>query len=176
MADFSFTLADVGILIVLIISALLAFARGLIKETLSVAGWVGAIFAVLYLFPLLKPFARKLIPLDILADAVTGTMIFVVALVAISIVSYTIAKRVRDSSLNAIDRSLGFVFGLVRGAIVVCIAFLILVQLVPTADHPSWIQEARSLPAVELGANLLIKLVPETGWGFSEQSESSSTE
>lgn len=170
MADLPFTVADVGVLIVLIISALLAFARGFIKETLSVVGWVGAIFAVLYIFPVLalRPFARDLIPLNILADAVTGSVIFLVALVTISIVSYAITKRVRESSLNAIDRSLGFLFGLLRGAVVICIAYLVLVQLVPVAERPIWIQEARSRLPVEIGANLLIKLVPETGWAFSE--------
>ncbi|MCE2492691.1 MAG: CvpA family protein [Alphaproteobacteria bacterium] len=168
MADLPFTVADVGVLIVLIISALLAFARGFIKETLSVVGWVGAIFAVLYIFPVLQPFARDLIPLNILADAVTGSVIFLAALVTISIVSYAITKRVRESSLNAIDRSLGFLFGLLRGAVVICIAYLVLVQLVPVAERPIWIQEARSRPPVEIGANLLIKLVPETGWAFSE--------
>ena len=168
MADLPFTVADVGVLIVLIISALLAFARGFIKETLSVVGWVGAIFAVLYIFPVLQPFARDLIPLNFLADAVTGSVIFLVALVTISIVSYAITKRVRESSLNAIDRSLGFLFGLLRGAVVICIAYLVLVQLVPVAERPIWIQEARSRLPVEIGANLLIKLVPETGWAFSE--------
>ncbi|MBH64421.1 MAG: hypothetical protein CL569_18630 [Alphaproteobacteria bacterium] len=168
MADLAFTVADVGVLVVLIISALLAFARGLIKETLSVVGWVGALFAVLYVFPVLQPFARDFIPVDILADAITGILIFLIALVAISIVSYAIAKRVRESSLNAIDRSLGFLFGVARGAVVVCIAYLVLVQLVPMSDHPNWIREAKSLETVELGANLLIKLVPETGWGFTE--------
>ena len=176
MADIAFTVADVGVLVILIISAVLAFARGLIKETLSVVGWIGAIFAVLYVFPLLQPLTRDLIPLDILADAVTGIAIFLVALVSISIVSYTIAKRVRENSLNAIDRSLGLLFGVVRGAVVVCIAYLVLFQLVPMSDHPAWIRDARSLPTVELGANLLIKLVPETGWGFSEGLADEATE
>ena len=176
MADFSFTLADVGVLVVLIISSLLAFARGLIKETLSVVGWVGAILAVLYLFPFLQPYTREFVPLDILADAITAITIFVIALVAISIVSYAIAKRVRDSSLNAVDRSLGFVFGLVRGGVVICIAYLILVQLVPPADHPSWIREARSLPTTEIGANLLLKLVPESGWKYDEGTADRTTE
>ena len=176
MADLPFTVADVGVLIVLIISALLAFARGLIKETLSVVGWIGAIFAVLYIFPVLQPFARDLIPLYILADAVTGSVIFLVALVTISIASYAITKRVRESSLNAIDRSLGFLFGLLRGAVVICIAYLVLVELVPVAERPIWIQEARSRPPVEIGANLLIKLVPKTGWAFSENTPEDGTE
>jgi len=44
------------------------------------------------------------------------------------------------------------------------------------SDHPAWIRDARSLPTVELGANLLIKLVPETGWGFSEGLADEATE
>ena len=104
-----------------------------------------------------------------MADAITGTVIFVIALVAISIVSYAIAKRVKESSLNTIDRSLGFLFGLVRGAVVVCIAYLVLVQFIPMSAHPTWIREAKSLETVELGASLLVKLVPETGWGLTRE-------
>ncbi len=168
MADLPFTVADVGVSAVLIVSAILAFVRGFIKETLSVVGWVGAIFAVLYVFPLARPLARSVIPLEILADALTAGTIFLVSLAAISIVGYAVAKRVGKSSLNAADRSLGFLFGLLRGAVVICVAYLVLVKFVPVSDHPSWIREARTRPPVEAGANLLVELIPRNGWGSGE--------
>ena len=166
MVDLAFTLTDVGVLVILIVSSLLAFARGFIKESLSVVGWIGAIFAVLYSFPIFQPFMRKVIPVALLADAITGIAVFLGALVLISIVSYAIARRVRDSSLNAIDRSLGFIFGLARGAIVISVSYLILLQLVPASEHPFWILDSQSLPAIQASADLLAKLVPEKGLGF----------
>jgi membrane protein required for colicin V production len=164
MVDLAFTVADVGVLAVLAISALLAFARGFIKELLAVVGWVGAVFAVLYGFPPLKSYAREVIPLALLADAITATLIFIAALLILSVFSHVLAKRVRDSSLNLVDRSLGFMFGLLRGAVVVCIAYLILVQLLPRSEHPAWIRNALTLPAVERGGQILLSLVPDAGW------------
>ncbi|MGA0394649.1 MAG: CvpA family protein, partial [Rhodospirillales bacterium] len=52
---------DLVIFVVLLISALLAFARGFVHELLSIVGWIGAIFATIYGYPYLKPFARDLI-------------------------------------------------------------------------------------------------------------------
>ena len=63
---------DIGIGVLLLISAALAYARGLVQEVLSVAGWIGATFATVYGFPYLKPFARQLTDLDIVADFGAG--------------------------------------------------------------------------------------------------------
>ena len=166
MADLPFTVADVGVLVVLLVPALLAFAVGFIREALLVAGWIGAILAVFYLFPVLQPFVRDLVPVDFVADAVTVIVIFLVALVAISVAGYVVTKPLRGSSLNVIDRVLGFLFGLLQGAVVVCVAWLVFEKFVPAADHPDWIREATSRPAVEAGANLLVGLAPDTGWDF----------
>lgn len=167
MADLPFTVADVGVLAVLLVPALLAFAIGFIREILLVAGWVGAILAVFYLFPTFQPFVRDLIPVDFAADAVTVVVIFLVALVGISILGHVMTKPLRGSSLNMIDRALGFLFGLLQGAVVVCVAWLVFDKFTPAADRPDWIQEARSRPAVEAGANLLVRLAPDTDdWDF----------
>ena len=70
---------DIGIGVLLLISAVLAYVRGLVQEVLSVAGWIGATFATVYGFHTLKPFARQLTDIDIVADFGAGIVIFVVA-------------------------------------------------------------------------------------------------
>ena len=68
---------DIGIAVLVLISAVLAYVRGLVHEVLAVAGWIGAIFATFYGFPFLRPFARQLTTIDIVADFGAGIVIFV---------------------------------------------------------------------------------------------------
>lgn len=156
------TVADVGIIGILLISALWAFLRGFVREVLGVAAWVGAAFVTLYGFVYVRPYARQLIAIQFLADAVAGVILFVVSLILFSVISHAISSQVRDSALSAIDRSLGFVFGLLRGAVIVCIAYLLLKWAVPFQDRPSWIMSARSLPAIEQGVAVLEQLIPRS--------------
>ena len=84
-----------------------------------------------------------------------------VAVVIFSTISHALARGVKDSGLGAVDRSLGFVFGLVRGAVIVCLIFLIIRWAIDDEPKPRWIAEARALPLVEKGAEMLVALVPE---------------
>lgn len=163
---------DIGIAVLVLISAVLAYVRGLVHEVLSIAGWIGAIFATFYGFPLLRPYARQTTSIDIVADFGAGILIFVVSLVILSLLTRGISKKVKDSTLNAVDRSLGFLFGLLRGALIVCIAYIGLGMFYPEDDRPQWISEARSMELVGPGAALLVALIPENfsaaGFGAGE--------
>lgn len=152
---------DVGVLLVLLISAVLAYARGFVHEVLSVGGWIGAIFATFYGFPYLRPIARKYISLDIAADLTAGVVIFITTLVILSVLTRAISKQVQASALNVLDRSLGFLFGLARGAVLICVAYIGLELLVPQEDQPAWIRDARSMQLIVPGANFLKSLVPD---------------
>lgn len=162
MADLNVNGADIAIGVLLLISALLAYARGFVHEVLSVVGWVGAIFAAIYGLPYAKPYARDLIPNELAADLAAGVVIFLVTLVLLSLFTRAIATVVKNSALNMLDRSLGFLFGLARGGVLVCVAYLALSWIIPPEEHPSWIVGARSLPLVERGATMLRSLVPGT--------------
>ncbi len=152
---------DIVIVALLVISGVLAFVRGFVHEMLAMVGWVGAAFATIYLFPHAQPLARQYMTMTLVADALTGITIFVVTLAVLTWLSHVISKRVRNSALNTVDRSLGFLFGLLRGAVLVSIAWLGLAAFVAPKDHPAFIQEARSLPLVEYGARFLVALVPD---------------
>ena len=72
----------------------------------------------------------------------------------------TISKRVQDSALNALDRSLGFLFGLARGAVVICLLYLGIEWMIPPAEQPTWLRSARTMTLIETGAHWLKSLVP----------------
>ncbi len=155
MADLPFTVADLAVVGILLVSAVLAFARGFVHEVLSMVAWIGAGFAVIFGLPYARPLAREMISLPLLADVAAGGVIFIVALLILSLLTRAISRRVQDSALNAVDRSLGFVFGLFRGALLVCLAYIPLAWLMSPGDQPAWLRDARTRPLVEQGANMI---------------------
>ncbi len=159
--DLPINVIDIAVLAILLISAVLAYARGFVHEVLSVGGWIGAIFATFYGFPFVRPVAREYISVDLAADLTAGIVIFVVTLVFLSLLTRSIAKSVQASALNVLDRSLGFLFGLARGAVIVCIAYVGFELLIPEEDHPPVVRDARTMALVKPGAELLKTLVPD---------------
>ncbi|MFQ5784747.1 MAG: CvpA family protein [Alphaproteobacteria bacterium] len=160
MEGFPVNVTDLVIVAVVLVSGVLAFFRGMVHELFSVIGWLGAAAATYYGFGLLQPYARALIDMPLFADIGAGAAIFVVTLVVVSLLSHIIARRVKESRLGALDRSLGFVFGLLRGAVIVCIAYLMIAWALPPADQPDWLREARAMPLVVQGAKVIVLAIP----------------
>ena len=159
--DLPINVFDAGVILILLISAFLAYMRGFAHEFLSVGGWIGAIFVTLYGFPYVKPYARDLIKIELGADLAAGLVIFVISLVVFSYITRAISKRVQGSMLNALDRALGFLFGLARGAIVVCILYIGFSLVLPEEEQPVLIVEAKSMELIKPGAELLREILPE---------------
>lgn len=160
MENFPLQGADIVFLVILLISALFGFLRGFVKEVLSVAGWIGAVFLGLYLFPIAQPLAREFILNLLIADILTGAVIFILSLVILSYISHAISEKVRASSLGALDRSLGIFFGIGRGLVLLGIGWLIFVQFIPEKDRPGWILQAKLLPAIEASGEFIARLLP----------------
>jgi len=161
MEQWPIHITDLVLLAVLLISGLLAFSRGLVREVLSIAGWVGAAIITLELYPRARPFVAPYVGDPLLADLIAAGVIFVISLVMLWLLSSAISRRVQESDIGALDRSLGFLFGLLRGGVVISLAYLILIQFVPPAEHPSWLREARAMPVVRYGARVIVRLTPE---------------
>ena len=142
MDSLPINVTDLAIIAVVVISGLLAFVRGFVHEVLAVGAWVGAAIVTVFFLPVVLPYARDLISIQIAADIAGGAAIFIFVLIVLSIFTHWLARRVRESSLGALDRSLGLLFGFLRGAILVCLAWIGLVTLLPRDQHPDWIQEA----------------------------------
>lgn len=153
-------IADVAVVLVIVVSGFFAFFRGFVHEFLAIASWIGAAAAALYGFPYAQPEMRKLIASPLLADMAAGIALFLVVLIVLTVITRFLARRVRDSGLGPLDRSLGLLFGFLRGAVLICIAWILFLFVSPREDHPDWITEARSLPLVERGSVLLIGMIP----------------
>jgi membrane protein required for colicin V production len=154
---------DIIVIAVIVLSGLLAFVRGFVKEVLAIAGWVGASAAALYALPFARPIAERFLPKGAAADAAAAGLVFIVTLIVLSIVTSAIARRVRHSALSALDRTLGLVFGLARGALVVAIGYLALSFVLPLAgEEPPWVTQSRTLPLVAGATQSLTRLLPDS--------------
>lgn len=153
-------LADIIVIAIIGLSALFGFIRGFLREVLSIGSWIVAGLATWFGLPLLRPFARQYISHELIADVATGIAIFLVVLVVASIISHMITRSVRDSSLGPLDRSLGILFGIARGAVIVSVALLICDNFYPPDNRPLWLKDARTLPVVQIGADIVRQFVP----------------
>lgn len=160
MEELPINITDAGILVVLLISALFGFARGFVKEVLSITGWIGATFITLYLFPIAQPYTQIYIPNLLLADILTGSVIFILCLVILSYITHGISAKVKASALGALDRTLGIFFGLARTFVLVGIAWIFFVQFLPPEDRPQTINQARMLPLIVASGKFVAALTP----------------
>src|SRR5581483_6270308 len=133
---------------------------GFVKEALSIAAWIGALITAIYAFPHAAPFAEKFLPKGMISDLAAGAAVFLATLIVLSIVSSAIARRVKESSMSAIDRTMGLLFGLLRGFVVACLLYLGVTWAFPEASRPEWIKEARSAPILDSGATTLKGMLP----------------
>lgn len=156
---------------IIVLSTGLAWMRGFMRELLSIGSWIAAGFATLLGLPLARRYAEEKIGDPLFADIAAGVAIFVVTLIICSIIGHFIAKRVQGSMLGPVDRSLGLLFGVVRGALIVSALALILIEFVwppPTVPPPD-VANAMTLPMASKGANLLRSLIPESLLGKAQE-------
>src|SRR4029077_7546708 len=137
------TLLDIILIGVMLISALLAMIRGFMREVLSIAAWVIAAGGTLYSYAKLLPFGKTYFNNDIVAAAVVVGGTFLGTLLIVSIITVRFSDMVLDSRIGALDRTLGFLFGLARGLVIVVVAFLFFAWLVPDRSQPEWVRSAK---------------------------------
>ena len=152
---------DMLVIGVVVLSALLAFARGFVREALSIVSWLGATAAALYLSRYIQPYVGRYVSPGKIAEGVAAGIVFILALIVLSIVASRVSKVVQSSSLSALDRTLGLVFGLGRGALLACIGFIgLTLVLPPGSDRPRWMTDSKTLPLIASATDELMRLVP----------------
>lgn len=158
------TILDGIVLGVALFSAVLAMVRGFSREVLSVASWAGSAYAAYKFYPFLLPYAKQYTTSDTVAMAGAAAVVFIVSLIIISFITMRIADFIIDSSIGALDRTLGFIFGAARGLLIVVVAMLFFNWLVEPEQRPVWVNEAKSKPLLDsLGAKLIAVLPENVG-------------
>jgi membrane protein required for colicin V production len=157
---------DLGLIVVVLISAFLAMLRGLTREVLAIASWGAAALAAIYLHPLALPYVKPYIAKDVIALAVAAAAVFFVTLIAVSLITIKLSDAILDSRVGALDRSLGFLFGAVRGLLLCVIAFVFFNWLVPAQTQPGWVKTARVKPLLQATGDRLMAILPDDPEGL----------
>jgi len=155
------TWVDIALLVVLAVSALISFFRGFVAEILGVAAWVGAIALAFLLQPGMVAFLLPFIEPRWVAEVVAVGGVFLITLIILKLLIAWIAGHIQRSLLGGVDRTLGVVFGLARGAFLAILAYIVAGLFVPATDHwPDAVREARALPHVADGAVWISNQIP----------------
>lgn len=167
----SFTTFDYVVIGCVLLSGLLALMRGLVREVCSLAAWAGAFVAAAKLSYLVEPWAHKYLKSDSLASNAAMIATFFAALIILSLVGMLICRLVQGDALTAIDRSLGFVFGLLRGALLVCLLYLVAMSTFwPDLDLP----DSANLATLQAGGQSVkndLSMPPPIAKGPTQQAE-----
>lgn len=175
--DFALIL-DCVVLVILLISCVVAFLRGFVREVLTILGLVGASVTALTAGPVLAPGleswltdgkgaedAGKLwgfVPYDIAAAVFAYAGLFVITLIILSLISHWIAKSVHAIGLGPVDRSLGVVFGIIRGLVLIGLLYMPFHLLMDAKDKDSWFGTSSTFPYVESTTEIIMVMMPES--------------
>lgn len=158
--NLSFTFIDFLVVAVILVSACYAAYRGFLNETLTIAAWAAAAFATLYFGPWLIPMARSMISQAWLAPVAAYAGVFLVVFIPLSFMVHRFSQTVKNSPIGPLDRGLGIAFGVVRGLVIVGLAYLAFTYFTPVRQQPEWLLTARTLPWMQESARVMLSAVP----------------
>lgn len=152
---------DIIILITIGVSALIALSRGLIKEVLSIVGWVLGTAAVIYLLPLVMPFAKNYINNGYIAGAVSSLCILILFFIVWIYSTSGVVSKIRSSKLNGMDRLLGLFFGIARAFLLVVLFYILVNWVIPEDKQSNVITQSRYFQKAGAFAKPIEELIPE---------------
>lgn len=158
----SFTGVDVGVAVLVLISAILATARGFTREILSLATWAGSAAIAAYMYFNHSDIAAQYFTEPLVATGVTVIGSFLISLIVLHLLTMWIGDLVVDSRVGPLDRTLGFVFGAARG-ILICVVAAVFANFLLGPDErlPPMLRDAKSFPPLMSAGDYLIGLLPD---------------
>ena len=167
-----FTIVDGVVALVIVVSAILAYSRGFVREIMSIAGWIVAAVLAYVLAPKAEPLVRE-IPIlgDFLGDScelaivAAFAVVFALSLVIVSIFAPLFSSAVQRSALGGIDQGLGFLFGVARGLVLVAVALIVYDRAV-TGDPVQMVEDSRTVKIFASVQDRLAESIPEDAPGW----------
>jgi len=152
---------DLAVLVVVAISAAVAFMRGFVRESLGIVAWAGAAYISYIGIEFVRLPARDLVGNAQMGDIIGHAALFLVGLLVLTVITSMIAQAVHSLGLGALDRTLGIAFGIARGAALIVAAYIATGWLAAPERWPQPVREARLLPLVAEAATALADTIPE---------------
>ncbi|MBU2982609.1 CvpA family protein [Lentibacter algarum] len=170
-----FTIVDGVVALIVVVSALLAYSRGLVREGLAIAGWILAAIMAFIFAPQLEPLVKE-VPVvgGFISDSCELSMIaaaaaiFAIVLVIASLFTPLFSSLIQRSALGGLDQALGFLFGVARGVLLVAIAFFVY-ETVITSQNITAIDDSRSARVFGRMTGRIEQRDPEQALGWITQ-------
>lgn len=172
---------DIIVIAALLVSAVIAYLRGFIREVLTIIGVIGGLIAAVYGAPLLKPLFRDwlgvgegrdaaekaeklfdLIPYSTVADALAYGTIFILVVIVLSLLSHWLSGAAKEHGLGPVDRTLGAMFGLVRGLLLLALLYLPVHLLADKETKESWFRDSVTHFYIEWTADEIAAMLPDS--------------
>jgi len=150
----SLTAFDIGVITLVGLSTLFAFGKGFATVALSLGAWIGAFAAVILGYTFVEPYGQDLISPPELANIITIIALFFITLLVLKQVANLVGGAIKSGPIGFIDRSLGALFGLLRGMVIVSLLYFGFVKIFPDRDV-EWIENSKTKPLVAWGAEML---------------------
>jgi len=167
-----FTIIDGVVALVILVSAILAYSRGFVREGMAIAGWVVAAILAYYFAPAAVPLIKEIPVLkDFIADSCELSVIaafagvLALALVVVSIFTPLFSSAIQRSALGGIDQALGFIFGVARGILLVAIA-LVVYDRVMVSDTIAMVDDSRTAKVFARTQDKINESIPEDAPGW----------
>ena len=167
-----FTIIDGVVAVIIVVSALLAYSRGFVREAMAIAGWIGATILAFIFADTVQPLIRQ-IPVvgDFIGDSCELSIIasfaavFAVALVVVSIFTPLFSSLIQRSALGGLDQGFGFLFGVARGVLLVTVAFFVY-QTVLSSQQIDMVKNSRSAKVFSQMTGQIDERDPEAALGW----------
>jgi membrane protein required for colicin V production len=160
-----FQILDFVLFGIVLVSGLLAMARGFLRELMALVTWAAGGAAVYYALQnrqIMDLAGRYFDPnKPILAQVAVGSVAFVVVFLVLSIIGVRVSDRVVDSRVGAFDRTLGLIYGALRGLVLVSVCYIFYVWAVPGDRQEDWIRNAVSLPVINKMSEAIKNILPQ---------------
>ncbi|MCR8726799.1 CvpA family protein [Frigidibacter sp. ROC022] len=167
-----FTLVDGGVALLIVVSAILAYSRGFVREAMAIAGWIAAAVLAFIFAPKAQPLMKEIPMLgDFLGDSCELSIIaafagvFALSLVVVSLFTPLFSSVVQRSALGGIDQGLGFLFGALRGIVLVAVAFIVYDRVVG-GDPIKMISDSRTAKIFARSQERLDETIPTDAPGW----------
>ena len=167
-----FTLVDGVVAVIIVLSALLAYSRGFVREFMAIIGRVAAAILAFMFAPQVTPLVKE-IPVigDFLRDSCELSVIaafaavFALALVVVSLFTPVFSSVVQRSALGGVDQGLGFLFGVLRGILLIAVAFFVY-ETVITSQNIAMIDDSRAAAVFSQFTSRVEAQDPEAALGW----------
>lgn len=153
---------DIIILVLVLLSSIVGFWRGITREVLGIFSWLLAAIIAYFLHALPEPLIGMMISNEFMKEIVSGLLVFLIALILLTSITYSFSDAVKGSIIGGADKILGFLFGACRGFLLVSIVAVGANKFVlKSGDNaPKLLKESKLIPITDKIVMGIIQTIP----------------